>query len=164
MNLFRRYFLNLEKNEKSKFKKIIWFLTSSIFFVYLNSIFNPFIWDDFSLIYENPFIKSFKFLLHFFNTDIFLSASNFYRPIQMFFYALVYRIFKDNPIGYHLLNILFHSGCAILVYLLLRKIYGERVSFLVALVWGIHPINTEAITYISGTADPLFLFFGLLGI
>jgi len=46
----------------------------------------------------------------------------------------------------------------------LKEIYGEKVSFLASLLWAIHPIHTEAITYISGTADPLFLFFGLLGI
>jgi len=46
----------------------------------------------------------------------------------------------------------------------LRDIYGEKISFLVSILWAIHPVNSEAITYISGTADPLFLFFGLFAI
>ncbi|MFN4227573.1 MAG: hypothetical protein ACK4F0_05485, partial [Candidatus Ratteibacteria bacterium] len=138
---------------------VLFFSTISVYF---NSLFNPFVWDDLSLISENFLIRNFKFLLSFFKTDIFLSNSNFYRPIQMFFYTLVYKLSGQNPVGYHLLNIFFHSGCSILIYLLLKKIYQDKISFLVSLLWAIHPINSESITYISGTADPLFLFFGLL--
>jgi tetratricopeptide (TPR) repeat protein len=141
---------------------LIFFIT---FLVYFNSIFNPFIWDDFSLIVNNPYIRSFKNFKFYFITDLFRGgSSNFYRPLQTISYAIIYKIFKLNPVGYHLLNIFLHTGCAILIFVLLRDIYGEKISFFVSLLWAIHPVNTEAITYISGTADPLFLFFGLLSI
>jgi tetratricopeptide (TPR) repeat protein len=141
---------------------LIFFIT---FLVYFNSIFNPFIWDDFQLILDNPYIRSFKNFKFYFTTDLFRGGtSNFYRPLQTISYAIIYKIFKLNPVGYHLLNIFLHTGCAILIFILLRDIYGEKISFFGSLLWAIHPVNTEAITYISGTADPLFLFFGLLGI
>jgi len=143
------------------------FLFLIIFLVYLNSIVNPFIFDDIALVVNNGFIKNFKFLKYYFTSNLFKCAGEedlFYRPFQTLFYAIVYKISKGNTFGYHLLNILLHSGCAVLIYLLLTKLYDKKTSFLVSLLWGIHPINTEAITYISGTADPLFLFFGLLGI
>jgi tetratricopeptide (TPR) repeat protein len=145
--------------------KITIFLT--VFFVYINSVLNPFIFDDLRLIVNNPFIKSFRFLKYYFTTNLLEGIGEktlFYRPLHTLFYALIYKIFKLNPSGYHLLNIILHCACAILIFLLLKEIYGERISFLVSLLWGIHPVNSEAITYISGTADPLFLFFGLLGI
>jgi tetratricopeptide (TPR) repeat protein len=153
----------LEKENLNKFL-IIGVIT---IFVYLNSIFNPFIWDDLSLIKENYLIKNLKNFFIFFKTDLYKgvnSTSTFYRPLQALSYALIYRFFKLSPIPYHLLNIFLHTGCAILIFVLLRDIYGEKISFFVSLLWAIHPVNTEAITYISGTADPLFLFFGLLGI
>jgi tetratricopeptide (TPR) repeat protein len=153
----------LEKENLNKFL-IIGVIT---IFVYLNSIFNPFIWDDLSLIKENYLIKNLKNFFIFFKTDLYKgvnSTSTFYRPLQALSYAIIYKIFKLNPVGYHLLNIFLHTGCAILIFILLRDIYGEKISFFVSLLWAIHPVNTEAITYISGTADPLFLFFGLLGI
>jgi len=137
------------------------------FLVYLNSIFNPFIFDDYGLIVENSFIKNFKFLKLYFTKNLYEAVgekTSFYRPLQAISYAIIYKIFKLNPVGYHLLNIFLHTGCAILIFILLRDIYGEKISFFVSLLWAIHPVNTEAITYISGTADPLFLFFGLLGI
>jgi tetratricopeptide (TPR) repeat protein len=137
------------------------------FLVYLNSIFNPFIFDDYGLIVENSFIKNFKFLKLYFTKNLYEAVgekTSFYRPLQTLSYAIIYKIFKLNPVGYHLLNISLHTGCAILIFILLRDIYGEKISFFGSLLWAIHPVNTEAITYISGTADPLFLFFGLLGI
>ncbi|MGC8976087.1 MAG: hypothetical protein ACP5OB_00460, partial [Candidatus Ratteibacteria bacterium] len=108
------------------FSKYLLFL----FCIYLNSLFNPFIWDDISLIVENPYIKNFKFLLKIFKTDIYGNISNFYRPMQMIFYSLVYKIFKLNPIPYHLLNIFLHIGCCLLFFILLKDIYGEKLSFL----------------------------------
>jgi len=145
-------------------KKFVFIIAFVGLFVYLNSIFNPFIWDDISLIVENPYIKNLKFFSNCFKTDIYMKFSSFYRPLQIIFYSLIYKISKLNPIGYHLLNIFLHIGCAILIFILLKEIYSEKISFLVSVLWVIHPINTEAITYISGTADPLFLLFGLLGI
>ncbi|MCM8802954.1 MAG: hypothetical protein NC827_06570, partial [Candidatus Omnitrophica bacterium] len=96
----------------------IFFLFSFTTLVYFNSIFNPFIWDDLSLISENFLIRSFKFFPLYFKTDIFLSTSNFYRPLQTLIYAFIYKISGFIPVGYHLINIFFHSGCAILIYLL----------------------------------------------
>ncbi|MFN4228155.1 MAG: hypothetical protein ACK4F0_08485, partial [Candidatus Ratteibacteria bacterium] len=139
-----------------------------VLFIYLNSINNPFIFDDYHLVIHNTFIKNFKFFKKYFTTNLFEGCGEkgvlFYRPIQTLSYSLIYKLFRLNPVGYHLLNIFLHSGCAILIYLLLKKIYQEKISFLVSLLWAIHPINSEAITYISGTADPLFLFFGLVAI
>ncbi len=151
------------KEEKGKEFWVV-FIIFFTFLVYSNSIFNPFIGDDISLICENPFVKNLKLSLNSFSKDIYIGFSKFYRPLQIISYALIYRIFKLAPSGYHLLNIFLHSGCAILFYLLLKEIYDIKISFLVSLLWAIHPIHTEAITYISGTADPLFLLFGLLGI
>ncbi len=148
-----------------KLRKYIFLIFIISIIVYFNSIFNPFIWDDFFLIKNNYLIKNINNFFVFFKTPLyeaFGDDSSFYRPLQSISYCLIYKIFKLNPVGYHLLNIFLHTFCAILFYILLKEIYGEKISFLASLLWAVHPINTEAVTYISGTADPLFLFFGLL--
>ncbi|MCM8808210.1 MAG: hypothetical protein NC926_09795, partial [Candidatus Omnitrophica bacterium] len=137
--------------------KILFFLGIFSSIVYFNSIFNPFIFDDYGLIIENTFIKNFKYLKLLFTTNLYEGAGEktlFYRPLQSLSYALIYKFFKLNPIPYHLLNIFLHIGCSILFFLLLKEIYGERIAFLSSLLWAIHPINTEAVTYIAGLADP----------
>ncbi|MCL5408793.1 MAG: tetratricopeptide repeat protein [Candidatus Omnitrophica bacterium] len=153
-------------------KKILFFLLILLpFWAYSNSLFNHFLRDDIGLIVNNPFIKNFKFLPMYFKTGIFYASntntatpSNFYRPMQTILYAIIYHIFGLNVVPYHLLNIFLHIGNAILIYILLKKIYPENISFLSSLLWAIHPIQTEAITYVSGTADPLCLFWTLLTI
>ncbi|MFN4227624.1 MAG: hypothetical protein ACK4F0_05740, partial [Candidatus Ratteibacteria bacterium] len=101
-------------------KKIIFFLC---FFVYFNTLLNPFIFDDIILIVQNPFIKSFRFIKFYFTKNLLEGVgekTTFYRPIQTLLYSLIYKFSGLNPVGYHLLNIFFHSGCSILIYLLLK--------------------------------------------
>ncbi len=144
-------------------KRNIIILILLVLAVYINSIFNPFIFDDAALIVGNPYIKNFANFPYYFTHDLFRNGtSDFYRPMQTILYAVVYHLFGLNVIPYHLLNIFLHAGNAVLIYVLLKKIYQKRISFLVSALWAIHPINTEAITYMSGTAEPLFLFFVLL--
>jgi tetratricopeptide (TPR) repeat protein len=144
-------------------KRNILILFLAVMAVYINSIFNPFIFDDFALIVDNPYIKNFANFLYYFNHSVSINgALDFYRPLQTILYAIIYHIFGLNVIPYHFLNIFLQAGDAILIYILLKKIYPEKISFFVSLLWAIHPIQTEAVTYISGIADPLCLFFTLL--
>jgi tetratricopeptide (TPR) repeat protein len=144
-------------------KKNIIILIFIVLAVYINSIFNPFIFDDFALITGNPYIKNFANFQYYFTTSLFRSPnSSFYRPLQVILYAVVYHLFGLHVAAYHLLNIFLQAGNAILIYILLKKIYSEKISFLVSALWAIAPIQTQAVTYMSGTADPLCLFFTLL--
>ncbi|MCM8785472.1 MAG: hypothetical protein NC899_04415, partial [Candidatus Omnitrophica bacterium] len=73
------------------------------------------------LIVQNPFIKSFKFIKFYFTKNLLEGVgerTTFYRPLQTLIYAFIYKISGFIPVGYHLINIFFHSGCAILIYLL----------------------------------------------
>ena len=55
--------------------------------------------------------------------------------------------------------------CTGLVYALGRKLaFAPLPVFLAALLWALHPIQTEAVTQISGVADVLYSFFCLLGV
>ncbi|MCL5408794.1 MAG: tetratricopeptide repeat protein [Candidatus Omnitrophica bacterium] len=146
-------------------KRNIIIILLAVIAVYVNSIFNPFIFDDMLLVVDNPYIKNFANFPYYFNHDLFMNGKSiFYRPMQIILYAVIYHFFGLNIVSYHLLNIFLHIGNAILIYVLLKKLYPQRISFFVALLWAIHPIQTQAVTYISGTADPLCLFWTLLTI
>ncbi|MCL5408797.1 MAG: tetratricopeptide repeat protein [Candidatus Omnitrophica bacterium] len=151
------------KNLNNKRNIIIIFL--AVMAVYINAIFNPFIFDDFALVVNNPYIKNFLNFPYYWTHNLFINGtSGFYRPLQTILYAVIYHLFGLNVVSYHLLNIFLHAGNAILIYILLKKLYSEKVSFLISLLWAIHPIQTQAVTYMSGTADPLCLFWTLLTI
>ncbi len=134
-------------------------------FAYANSFSNQFLYDDEHYVVKNRFIRNIAFLPEIFTTDAVAGSgqrSNFYRPLQLVAYLAVYGVFGLDVGGFHLLNLSLHLGNAFLVYFLARRLWGrEPVSFFASLLFAVHPVQTEAVTYMNGTADPLAAFFGL---
>jgi protein O-mannosyl-transferase len=84
--------------------------------------------------------------------------SGLYRPITTLSYLFNYATLgnADRPAGYHWINLLLHIGNILLVFALARRLTeGFWPSFLVASVWGVHPVLTESVTNIVGRADLL---------
>ena len=80
-------------------------------------------------------------------------------------FSLEWQIFHDWAPGYHLVNNGLHIANTILLFLILETLFKKRqLSFLTGLVFLIHPLQTEAVTYVSGLADLLSTFFIFLGI
>ena len=136
---------------------------------FFNCLLYPFVHDDFVLILGNPNIQRFDNLGRvFFQTvqhGTFQIANSYYRPILEILYRVEYFLFGPHPAGYHLLNILFHIGNGILLFLFLRKIFRkEFLSFVVAMLFVIHPVQSEAVASIAGISNTLMLFFGLLSL
>lgn len=132
-------------------------------FIYSPSLKNQFIWDDFHLVVNDENVKSFKNLPVVFKTHLYgkEGGSNFYRPVQVISFMIDYRIWKTNPLGYHLTNLFFHLLSIILVYFFISRIFSPDAGLLASLMFAVHPINTEAVTYIAGRADPISTFFFL---
>lgn len=132
---------------------------------YSSAFSNDFIWDDEFLIRDNIAIRSFGNIAKIFKTYLAASSgnlNNFYRPIQELSYMIDMAVWKNNPFGYHLTNVLLHAIAALCVYLLSMRILGNAsAAFITAALFGIHPINTEAVTYVAGRADSLYLLFFL---
>lgn len=120
---------------------------------YANSLGNAFVFDDLQVVLIDGRPGSFAHLLQM------LTSS--YRPLRNLSYALDFGVWGASPFGFHLTNIVIHAGNTILVFWLVRRISGNRVlaSFLAAAIFAVHPIQTDAVTYISGRRDVLFSLF-----
>jgi len=134
--------------------------------IYANSFSNSFVWDDELLITGNNSIRSFRNLPRFFTSELAPEiGGNFYRPLQSLSYAIDYLLWGLKPFGYHLTNVLIHISNAILIYLIFYLLVGHRrLALLTALFFLVHPVQTEAVTYISGRADIQAGFFMLLSL
>ena len=136
------------------------------FAVYLTSVDGEFIWDDQYLIKENVYVKNPADLSKLFTKDIGAGTglnSASYRPLQMLSYMANYLLGKFDTRGYHLTNILFHILAALALIWFINTVFNDRVlSLLAGLLFVAHPIHTEAVSYISGRADPMALLFMLL--
>ena len=101
-----------------------------------------------------------------------LDVLDFNRPVQLAVLMLDSAVWGANPFGYHLTSILLHAANTVLVFLVIRKLLAvgflERpgfpammVPFLGALMFGIHPIMTEAVCEPCNREDLLVVFFSL---
>ncbi len=136
------------------------------FAVYANSTGGKFVWDDRYLITHDIYIKNLSYLPNIFKESIGAGVaikSTSYRPVQMLTYMADYSVWKLNPFGYHLTNVLFHIAAALCIFWLINILFGNNlISLLTAALFVVHPIHTEAVSYISGRADPMALTFMLL--
>lgn len=137
------------------------------FAVYGNCFNNLFVFDDQLLIQRNLFIRDshlYELLTSPTNAGAF-APGGLFRPLQMLLFWVVYHGFGPDEAGFHVLSIALHAANACLVYGLGRALgFGARGVFAAALLWAVHPIHTEAVAYISGTADPLVMFCMLSGL
>jgi len=130
---------------------------------YANSFSVPFLWDDEVLILRNHYIRSWNFLEKIFSSTHFQGGGeggNFYRPLQIISYLFDYSLWQLRPFGYHLTNLILHCLVAIFAYLIVVKISTSSLAgLLTGLFFVVHPIHTEAVTYIAGRADLLASVF-----
>ncbi|MFA4828051.1 MAG: tetratricopeptide repeat protein [Thermodesulfovibrionales bacterium] len=139
--------------------------------IYSNSLNNSFIWDDKGYITENSSIQ---------NLSNFLSTDGT-RYITFLTFALNYSLGGYNTFGYHIFNLIIHILNAILVYWLVVLTFStpffqtsvpepdaRQHNHLIALFSGLlfisHPIQTQAVTYISQRFTSLATLFYLLSL
>ena len=132
--------------------------------VYSNSLHNDFTnWDDHKNIHENPDIKALS------GENIKKIFSTFYvgmyQPLVTLSFAAEYHFFKYDPFFYHLDNLILHIVNVILVFMLIFKISGRReISFIVSLLFAIHPMHVESVAWISERKDVMYSLFYLTSI
>lgn len=154
--------------QRTRYTKIAVLLFAFIFCLYLPSFFNTFIWDDEQFIYKNLFTTSWSYVPQIFTTNTTAGAgvvSNYYRPLTTVTFLIDRMIWGLQPFGYHLTNTVLHASVVVLFFLLLLRLGFSKLQATAAVVvYGVHPLNTEAVTYINSRGDSLFAFWLLLGV
>ena len=141
-------------------------VVGSVALVHSPGLDSGFHYDDGHSLLRNPHIRSLANAGEFFTHPSTFSETPeyaMYRPLVLLTYAVNYALAERDPVGYHLLNLLLHCGVTLTAYLLARQ-FGvhSRESLLVALAFGLHPIATEPVSYVSSRSELLAgLFYGL---
>lgn len=129
------------------------------FLAYGNSLPAGFIWDDRTLVAGNRLLRSWSGLPQMFTGSIGSGAGRegaFYRPLQILSYRFDYLFWRLNPAGYHLTGVLLHVLTALAFFWLAARLAPDPpLPFFAALLFVVHPVHTEAVTYVSGRADVL---------
>ena len=158
--------------ESNKALIICFMIVMLVSILYFNSLGNQFTnWDD-GMIYQNSTIRdlSWEGIKRIFTHE----KANTYQPIRMLSYAVDYRFWKLNPIGYRMTNILFYILTCIMIFLTLRRLSinlreqvssdsHERVAIFGSLLFAAHPVHVEAVTWLAARKEVLQGFFFFLG-
>lgn len=136
------------------------------FLVYLPSFWNQFLWDDEQFIYRNQHVLEFNIPAILTENTIAGAGeiSNYYRPLTSLTFAIDHAIWGLQPFGFHLTNTTLHILSAILVFLLLRQLGLKQVSFWIAAIFLLHPLQTESVTYVNSRGDSLYATLVLLSL
>ena len=131
---------------------------------YLNTLHHQFVFDDFRIIVNNPYIKDWKYFPTLFNRDYFkISGELSYRPIVTLSYFIDDSMWHLNPFGFHLTNLLIHTINTSLAFFLIYKIIHDlKLSVISCLFFGTHPILTETVNSVGFREDLLCATFFLL--
>jgi tetratricopeptide (TPR) repeat protein len=141
--------------------------------IFVNALGSEFLWDDEYVIVENLHIRDPRRAMTCFGLGYWrelraprgpmLPTSRAYRPVAELSFALDYALWRLNPTGYHLTNVLLHIAACLLVYFFAYRIFGHsRPAALCALLFAAHPIHVEAVVWAKARAAPLALLLLLL--
>ncbi|MCF7795127.1 tetratricopeptide repeat protein [Patescibacteria group bacterium] len=158
--------MNINLSKKQLFTLVFLFFVIIGLAIYSNSFNNEFFWDDDDVIVNNVYTHDLSQLPKYFSENLISGTgqkSNYWRPLLLTSFSIDYQIWGFNPLGYHLNNTFFHILSAFLGFILFYKLTNKRflLSFLPTLFFLIHPLQTEAVTYMAGRADPLSTVFSL---
>lgn len=164
--LLAGFFFVREVNMRFKLKmwQQVLLLAIVVLASYWNSLSVPFLFDDLSSIRENPAIRSIVNPM-----DIWgFSAARF---LTYYSFALNFAISEYQVSSYHWTNLLIHLGASSMVFLLARKIQtlngGNNASLfplIAALIFALHPLHVQAVTYIVQRAASMAALFYLLSL
>ncbi len=154
---------------------LILLILGSLFAVYSNSFYGDWVFDDpHNIVYRSD-VHLEKLTPHNIANTFFKEKDGelrLYRPVSCFTLGLNWFFGETNPRGYHVVNLIIHLIATVLVFkttrlLLVLLHYKGNILFvagLVTVLWAIHPIQTQAVSYIVQRMASLAAMFYLAGI
>ena len=132
------------------------------FVVFSNMLFNGFVADDILYILNNPQIHQFN-LITSFEENSFNGAGQ-YRPIAVIYFSFLYYLFGNSPFFYHLSQIVLQVICTVLLFIFLKRFLYDWLALCAVLIFLVHPMQAESVSYISQTGNLLFSSLGLFSL
>jgi protein O-mannosyl-transferase len=126
-----------------------------------------FVWDDVPLVVENTMTGDLSNLPRFFSVDLWATTvgeeggSGYYRPLMLVSLAVERALYGLWAPGHHLQSVAWHLLAVAGLMRLARPALGSWGALVAGLVFGLHPIQVEAVTWVAARNDPMAAALGL---
>lgn len=171
--IFRKLADKIEQAPVSYLIGVFFVVALAVFFL---SLFNGFVWDDEEQILNNPFINKISNIPYLFTTSTFSTGGAglsglYYKPLMPVFFSLIHAFAGYTSFFYHFFDLLIHLINTVLIFFFFKKFFdyfkyefSRTFSFCFSLIFLIHPVVVEAVSYISSTQELLYVLFLLLAL
>jgi tetratricopeptide (TPR) repeat protein len=165
--------LTLQSHSHVRTVLVVIILAAAVAASYCNTLHNPFVLDDRFVVTDNASIRNLRDLGRVLSPPQ-TGAPVQGRPVANFTFAVNYAIGGRREAGYHLVNVAIHLGNCLLLFALTRRTLdvsgldprltnrASAIALAAALLWGVHPLASAAVGYVSQRTEQLAAFFYLL--
>lgn len=135
--------------------------------VFANTFSAGFVYDDETLIRNNPWVTSAVALPRLLTKPLVAATpegtTNYYRPVVLASYNLLWRIGGGRPFPFHAFNVFLHMLNATLLLQLIRRVTGAQdvVAVGAAILFSVHPLDTSVVAWASCLPELGYTAFGL---
>ena len=115
-------------------------------------------WDDMDYVFNIPDIHGFSWG-HFQNwwTEYYIGN---YQPLPILTYALDYTLGGQEPFWWHMQSIIWHLASTMVLYSCIKRMHGNAyVALFVALLFALHPVQTESVSWVAARNKVMNAFF-----
>ncbi|HEY3929122.1 MAG TPA: tetratricopeptide repeat protein [Candidatus Koribacter sp.] len=127
--------------------------------VYARSFEFDFAFDDVAIIVHNITVHSWRFLPDYFTRDLWQNVqpnTGYYRPLVLLWFRVNDALFGLHPVWWHLTSVLAHTLASVLVLRLAMRLTGnQKLSWIAGLLFAVHPVHVETVSWISDVVDAL---------
>lgn len=131
-----------------------------------NSLENEFAYDDIHIISSNPDIQSLETLpgalAKPYWPGLYGQQLGLWRPTTTLILGLEYAVVGENPVLYHLVNVVAHAAVTALVVVLLAQLMSVPAAAAAGFLFAVHPVHVEAVANVIGMAEIVPALFYLL--
>jgi tetratricopeptide (TPR) repeat protein len=134
-------------------------LVLAVILVYLPVGRAGFLWDDRLYITGSSYMGGLAGL-----KEIWTSSVADISPMTFTTFWLEHALWGFNPLPYHMVNVVMHGACAVLLWQILRNL-AVPGAWLGAALWALHPVEVESVAWVTemkNTESGLFYLLSVL--
>lgn len=163
-----QFYLSSKNSRRSLFPYLI--ITLLVLIIYFPTFSGGFILDDNPLIKNNPYLEKFRSLTSYLSQEDGITDrsdsgnyhTGYYRPLINLTYWLDYKFWGMKAPGFRTTNVVLHLlSCFVLLKLLVILVNSRQAAFWCTIIFAVHPVNTESVSWIASRNNILVTLFVL---